>query len=98
MGLPSSNTNNEPKKSQAQNDDYKENDHNAKSGADAGVKRDFFGRVIHNNESSGVARQQDHKRKSSEHEHERKVWVTFHEGFSNAVRKPVSMAELLGEL
>ncbi|KAJ5238761.1 hypothetical protein N7468_003380 [Penicillium chermesinum] len=28
----------------------------------------------------------------------RKVWVTYHEGFSNAVRKPISMSELLAGL
>jgi chromosome transmission fidelity protein 18 len=27
-----------------------------------------------------------------------RVWVTFHEGYSNAVRKPVSLGELVGGL
>ena len=26
---------------------------------------------------------------------ERKVWVSFHEGFSNAVRKPITLEELM---
>ncbi|KAE8551421.1 hypothetical protein EYB25_005308 [Talaromyces marneffei] len=70
----------------------------------AGVKRDFFGRIICNNESappsttSNKARQPGQKRNSSGNEHDRKVWVTFHEGFSNAVRKPITIAELLSEL
>lgn len=98
MGLPSSNGGNKSKGKQSQNaigGHDKEND-NAKSD-DTGVLRDFFGRPILS-ATNNNARQQSHKRKSSGHEHERKVWVTFHEGFSNAVRKPVSMAELLAEL
>ncbi|KAJ5908097.1 ATPase AAA-type core [Penicillium taxi] len=56
------------------------------------VKRDFFGRVI--DEPTPVNgsedRQIDDTSKAG-----RKVWVTYHEGFSNAVRKPISMNELL---
>lgn len=61
------------------------------------VKRDFFGRVI-----------QEPVRETTETENGspsdetskagRKVWVTYHEGFSNAVRKPISMGELLAGL
>ncbi|OKL62254.1 Chromosome transmission fidelity protein 18 [Talaromyces atroroseus] len=98
MGLPSSSSNKDSKQKQTHNDDDKENGSKTKSGADAAVNRDFFGRVIQNNQSGSAARPQNHKRKSSGHGHDRKVWVTFHEGFSNAVRKPVSMAELLAEL
>ncbi|KAI5252156.1 hypothetical protein E4T42_03623 [Aureobasidium subglaciale] len=29
---------------------------------------------------------------------EERVWITFHEGYSNAVRKPVSLRELLGAM
>ncbi|KAL2850123.1 hypothetical protein BJX68DRAFT_237395 [Aspergillus pseudodeflectus] len=74
----------------------------AKIGANA-VKRDFFGRVIQEStapnedartsKKTGSAQQQD-----SGSSNGRKVWVTYHDGFSNAVRKPISMAELLGGL
>lgn len=88
-------------------DDNKENANGSrlKVGPDApGVKRDFFGRIICNNETGPVftasdkARQSGHKRNSSGNNHDHKVWVTFHEGFSNAVRKPITIAELLSEL
>jgi chromosome transmission fidelity protein 18 len=29
---------------------------------------------------------------------EGKVWVSYHEGFSNAVRKPLTLAELMREM
>jgi chromosome transmission fidelity protein 18 len=59
------------------------------------VKRDFFGRVveepiIEDTPAIIAARQRDSK--------ETKVWCTFHEGFSNAVRKPVTLAELMAGL
>ncbi|RDW83744.1 putative sister chromatid cohesion factor (Chl12) [Aspergillus mulundensis] len=68
------------------------------------VKRDFFGRII---EEQGPlpqeAKEQALARKASSAQQEasnagRKVWVTYHDGFSNAVRKPISMAELLNGL
>jgi chromosome transmission fidelity protein 18 len=95
------------KNKEPNNDGDKENANGSrlKLGLDAaGGKRDFFGRIICNNESapacttSNKARQPGHKRNSSGNEHDRKVWVTFHEGFSNAVRKPITIAELLSEL
>jgi chromosome transmission fidelity protein 18 len=61
------------------------------------TKRDFFGRVVNDSipplqEIDGNAgdwnkRPQDGKAN--------KIWVTFHEGFSNAVRKPITVEELL---
>ncbi|KAL2784965.1 hypothetical protein BJX66DRAFT_73484 [Aspergillus keveii] len=67
------------------------------------VKRDFFGRIIQESttpdedaqstKKSGSAQQQ-----GSGSDKGRKVWVTYHDGFSNAVRKPISLAELLGGL
>ncbi|KAL4905187.1 hypothetical protein BDW74DRAFT_185257 [Aspergillus multicolor] len=68
------------------------------------VKRDFFGRII---EEQGPSPQEEKEqalaRKASSAQQEasnagRKVWVTYHDGFSNAVRKPISMAELLSGL
>ncbi|KAL5356759.1 P-loop containing nucleoside triphosphate hydrolase protein [Aspergillus floccosus] len=60
----------------------------------AGVKRDFFGRVIHEPapqpDSSQETPMQSEASKAG-----RKAWVTYHDGFSNAVRKPILMSELL---
>lgn len=86
---------------QLNDDDDKENVQKKAKRDAFGVKRDFFGRII--NESLPVAKkdgndQSSHKRKPSGQVHEHKVWVTFHEGFSNAVRKPISLNELLAEL
>lgn len=95
------------KNKQLSNGDDKENVNGSrpKVGPDApGVKRDFFGRIIRNSETAPTTttsikqRQSGHKRNSSGNDHDRKVWVTFHEGFSNAVRKPITLAELLSEL
>jgi chromosome transmission fidelity protein 18 len=63
------------------------------------VKKDFFGRVIKPDprplqETDGNSirrpREDDASGKG-----EQKVWVTFHEGLNNAVRKPISLDELL---
>ncbi|KAL6913268.1 hypothetical protein ACHAPO_003034 [Fusarium lateritium] len=56
------------------------------------IKRDFFGRIIVARplaEITGNTPQQ----KAKEDEKERKVWVTYHEGLNNAVRKPMSLQE-----
>ncbi|KAL4803209.1 hypothetical protein BDV18DRAFT_145376 [Aspergillus unguis] len=76
-----------------------------KSGA---VKRDFFGRIIENSVQADKEKggkdelsPQEEKARNAQKEASnagRKVWVTYHDGFSNAVRKPISMAELLGGL
>jgi len=60
------------------------------------VKRDFFGRPVVASTTVGAREDEarnGHKRKVSEGEG--RIWVTFHEGFSNAVRKPITMKELL---
>ena len=81
-------------------DDDKENGAKKAKRDNLGAKRDFFGRII--NESLPPTSDKDnhtHKRKSSGHKQgQHKVWVTFHEGFSNAVRKPISLSELLADL
>ena len=57
-------------------------------------KRDFFGRVIVNEESiTGTTKQSSKKAMATNDEG--RVWVTFHEGFSNAVRKPITLKELM---
>ncbi|TKA78269.1 hypothetical protein B0A49_02145 [Cryomyces minteri] len=63
------------------------------------AKRDFFGRVIAETEpatgvSTGVASKKTQKR---EGEGDERVWVSFHEGFSNAVRKPITLTELMND-
>ncbi|KAI1394195.1 uncharacterized protein F4822DRAFT_435890 [Hypoxylon trugodes] len=65
-----------------------------------GVKKDFFGRVIENTESRALKETNGNRPKSKAGDAplgkgETKVWVTFHEGFSNAVRKPITLDELL---
>jgi chromosome transmission fidelity protein 18 len=66
------------------------------------AKRDFFGRVVaeeEDKEGDDEAAQQKRKRaKLDEGGDKERVWVTFHEGYSNAVRKPVSLGELVGGL
>ncbi|KAL4916533.1 hypothetical protein BDW62DRAFT_186239 [Aspergillus aurantiobrunneus] len=71
----------------------------AKLKSGAAVKRDFFGRIIPDQDVS----QQEEKASSNSAQQEasnagRRVWVTYHDGFSNAVRKPISLVELLGGL
>ncbi|KAK8217161.1 Chromosome transmission fidelity protein 18 [Zalaria obscura] len=64
----------------------------------ARVKKDFFGRVIVERQDSGERRADEEnarKGKQEEDHGEGRIWVTFHEGFSNAVRKPVTLAELM---
>lgn len=62
-----------------------------KSKVIAAETRDFFGRVVTGSRKEVQAT----KRKK---EDEDRVWVSFHEGFSNAVRKPVTLAELMRDL
>lgn len=66
-----------------------------------GVKRDFFGRIIDvalpaaKDQSSEGESKDAQNSKSDEKKKESKVWVSFHEGFSNAVRKPITFDELM---
>jgi chromosome transmission fidelity protein 18 len=65
----------------------------------AKIKRDFFGRPIILS-SAGVYGK-DGERPGSRGTAQGKgkkasIWVTFHEGFSNAVRKPVSLGDIMG--
>lgn len=87
-------------------DNGKENESKKGSGAKGlAVKRDFFGRIINEalpsalsgagseeSASSGVRK----KRKlGGAGQETNKVWVSYHEGFSNAVRKPITLEELM---
>lgn len=54
------------------------------------VKRDFFGRVI---EARPLAELDSNSAERRAKREEHKVWVTYHEGLNNAVRKPMSLQE-----
>ena len=61
-----------------------------------GVKRDFFGRVlatvpVPRSDSSGARKQTGGSGKA-------RIWVSYHEGFSNAVKKPIGLKTLLDSL
>jgi len=62
------------------------------------VKKDFFGRVIVKTDvqplQEGDGNLNGKKVKAEEPIGENKVWVTFHEGLNNAVRKPITLDDL----
>ncbi|KAI1280944.1 hypothetical protein F5Y07DRAFT_386817 [Xylaria sp. FL0933] len=64
------------------------------------LKKDFFGRVIQPvvrplSESDGNSAERRKSASNSLGKAESKVWVTYHEGMNNAVRKPITLDELL---
>lgn len=63
------------------------------------VVKDFFGRVVVVEKPTNETRAEEEKRERREAgEPEGRVWITYHEGFSNAVKKPLTLAELMKEL
>lgn len=56
------------------------------------IIRDFFGRPVITSSEHKTA-----SRPANGNEKER-IWITYHEGFSNAVRKPLTLAELMRDL
>ena len=61
------------------------------------VKRDFFGRVIDDvrpGSSEGQPSKRETKKQSGGQERGM-VWVSFHEGSSTAVRKPITLDEFM---
>lgn len=66
------------------------------------TKRDFFGRVIekHPNETDGgnEKHQKGCPKDDRGKESRDKVFVSFHEGYSNAVRKPITLNDLMSGL
>lgn len=59
------------------------------------VKKDFFGRVLVN-EARPLATKGNLKQAlNPNRSDDKRVWVSFHEGYSNAVRKPITLKELL---
>ena len=65
------------------------------------IKRDFFGRIVdtapntEKSQLSGAESKGTQGYKSAKKDEGRKAWVSFHEGFSNAVRKPITLDELM---
>lgn len=71
------------------------------SAAATGAKRDFFGRVLHASDdecATGGKKSKMNIVEEERKEREARVWVSFHEGFSNAVRKPVTLREIMAGL
>ncbi|PTB63958.1 hypothetical protein BBK36DRAFT_1181055 [Trichoderma citrinoviride] len=60
------------------------------------VKKDFFGRIIQAQALADVVRGGLMDKKATAGQD--KVWVTFHEGLNNAVRKPMTLREFLSGL
>lgn len=68
--------------------------------ATSSVKYDFFGRPIVQMDTSGngVADDATGRRPKASHKEQAegaRIWVSYHEGFSNAVKKGITMKELL---
>ncbi|KFY88051.1 hypothetical protein V500_06603 [Pseudogymnoascus sp. VKM F-4518 (FW-2643)] len=62
------------------------------------IKKDFFGRVLSVRAGPLGETDGNAQKLPGGEEKENKVWVTYHEGFSNAVKKPITLEELLGGL
>ncbi|TQS31316.1 hypothetical protein Golomagni_08407, partial [Golovinomyces magnicellulatus] len=60
--------------------------------AESLIKRDFFGRVIVAKPLAEIDNNNGVRKVEREH---RKVWVTYHEGLNNAVRKPITLQEFM---
>lgn len=58
------------------------------------MKKDFFGRIIEAQPLAAAAELDARSGKGVVKE-ENKVWVTYHEGLNNAVRKPISLKDFL---
>lgn len=64
----------------------------------SGVKRDFFGRIVAG-ESTGKGRGREQQLKISRTKAaQNRIWVSYREGYSNAVRKPVNLSNLIDGL
>lgn len=58
-------------------------------------KRDFFGRIINEARPGSAGQGMASAASKAVQKAEERVWVSFHEGFSNAVRKPITLREFL---
>ena len=61
----------------------------------AAIQRDFFGRVIDVALPTARGQGESEESQNSQLGEKGKVWVSYHEGFSNAVRKPITLDELM---
>lgn len=60
------------------------------------VKKDFFGRVVMEKPLAEIDGNAGGQRKGQAADKgENKVWVTYHEGLNNAVRKPITLEDFL---
>jgi chromosome transmission fidelity protein 18 len=59
------------------------------------VKRDFFGRIINGARPVSAGGKANAEDRTTSKDEEPRVWISFHEGYSNAVRKPLTLQELL---
>lgn len=64
------------------------------------LKRDFFGRIIKADsqpasKSANNSKGNQKGQRSSSAQSQNHAWVSYHEGFSNAVRKRISLGELM---
>ncbi|KAK1962559.1 ATPase [Colletotrichum sublineola] len=59
------------------------------------VKRDFFGRIIPARPLGEVNGKAKRRKEQGHEKSDNKVWVTYHEGMNNAVRKPITLQEFL---
>ena len=83
------------------NDDNKENadaavDKETKvKTTQAGAKRDFFGRIINNTRPTSAGKGVTTQKEALMKMDKERVWISFNEGYSNAVRKPITLKELM---
>ena len=61
----------------------------------SGAKRDFFGRIINDVRPVSAGGKSIPESMTASVGVEPRVWISFHEGYSNAVRKPLTLKELL---
>jgi chromosome transmission fidelity protein 18 len=59
------------------------------------VTRDFFGRIIKTLHAVDGPKVVEKKNKISKGGNEGRIWISFNEGFSNAVRKPITLDDLM---
>ena len=60
------------------------------------VKRDFFGRTLPSDSmGSEHGRSDEVQLRGKDDAEANRIWVSYHEGFSNAVRKPVTLHDLM---
>ena len=76
-------------------EDDKENQNPAEKAKEPGVKRDFFGRIMTESRPLSAGKGTKEQPAKAGAKDEGRIWVSFHEGYSNAVRKPITLKELM---